>query len=446
MQFPRTLTKRQWIAAIFIAAAAVRLLLAYLIYPHHVYRGEAESIGMSLALHGEFAGCYAVPTGPTAHCGPFYTGLIAIVYYLLGTGFAAEMTRIGLLILVNSVICAAQPVMAAAVGLPLWCGIGSGLASALIPMHRTGEMFHAWDEPYAALGLMLALTLLARWTALCKQSIRVAAAYGVLWGVLLHIAPGMLLVFAGLSAYSILTQRRNGWTESRRWLVVWAVAGLVITPWTLRNRIQLGGWIFMRSNFGIELQMANNDRSGPATDDNRKAGLYRQTHPSINVQEAERVRSMGEIAYNRERLARATTWIKTHSLRFAELTVARVLIFWLGWWGNPESAWIFALTTALAAVGGWLMWRDGHRHTLAMFGIVWLCYPLTFYLVQHLPRYRMSIWWTVVLAAAYGAGRLAGKPAEAESRDSAASRPLVLSGRQKMAQQSRPSPPSHSGR
>ena len=404
------LTKRQWMGVILVLGVAVRLALAWVMYsPRYIYTGEAEWIGRSIALHGEFSGSYAIPTGPTAHCGPFYPTLISLIYALLGTGTAAEMARIGLLILVNAAACAMLPQVAAALGLPLWSGAGAGLAAAIIPMHRTAEIFHAWDEPYAVLGLMAALSLLARWTPLREQPLARVAAYGALWGLLLYIAPALLLLLVGLPVSGLLVYGRKARPEIPRWLLVWAVAGLVLIPWTLRNRAQLGGWIFVRSNLGIELEMSNNDRSGPASSDNRVAGLYRDTHPSVNVSEAVRVRDMGEIAYNRERLRRAMRWMRAHPRRFLELTLARGRIFWFGWWGDPETAWIFTLTTALASVGAWFMWHSNHREVLRMFGAVWILYPLTYYVVQYLPRYRVPIWWTVLLAAAYGGGRLLEK-------------------------------------
>jgi hypothetical protein len=283
-------------------------------------------------------------------------------------------------------------------------------------MHRTAEIFHAWDEPYAALGLMAALALLAAWVPLRKRPLSRVCFYGLLLGVVLHIAPAFLTVFIALAASELLV--RPDRAEMRRWLAVGAVAALVILPWTLRNRVRLGGWIFMRSNLGIELQMSNNDRSGPSSSANHDAGLYRDTHPSVNIAEATRVRDLGELAYNQERMAQAKTWIRTHPRRFAELTLARIRLFWLGWWGDPETAWIFTLASTLSAAGAWLMWRDGHREALRRFAMVWIFYPLTYYLVQHLPRYRVPIWWTVVLSASYAVGRLLGRPAAANHGDS----------------------------
>ena len=82
------LTKRHWMLGIFVVAVCIRLVLAL---AGHVpsYTGEAESIAHTLAESGEFGGAYVIPTGPTAHCGPFYAGLLSLVYRIFGSGSVA---------------------------------------------------------------------------------------------------------------------------------------------------------------------------------------------------------------------------------------------------------------------------------------------------------------------------------------------------------------------
>ena len=314
------------------------------------------------------------------------------------------LARVGLIILVSSLSCAVLPVVAEALGLPLWSGIGAGLAGALFPMHRSAETFNAWDEPYGALGLMVVLGLLSQWPALRAGRLPALAVYGMLWGLLLHVTAPFLIVQLGLGVSEVVAQRWQGGLGIRRWLVVVVFAGVVMIPWTVRNRVKLGGWIFMRSNLGIELDLANNDRSGPSMADNVKTGFG--FHPNGSVAEALRIRSIGEIGYNRERLSRAFKWIQGHPSRFVALTIARARMFWLGWWGDRATAWVFTLATALAVVGCWFLWRTGNYGPLRLIGVVWLFYPLTYYVVQYVPRYRIPIWWTVLLMAGYGAGQI----------------------------------------
>ena len=50
-----------------------------------------------------------------------------------------------------------------------------------------------------------------------------------------------------------------------------------------------------------------------------------------------------------------------HREEFAVLTAKRLASFWLGWWGNPETAVIFSLTTAFAGLGACFLWRDRQK-------------------------------------------------------------------------------------
>ena len=159
----------------------------------------------------------------------------------------------------------------------------------------------------------------------------------------------------------------------------------------------------MRSNLGVELDLANHDRSASTMEENARSGLMRDIHPNGSMTAAERVRNVGEIKYNQERLARAIRWIQEHPWRFVELSLARARLFWLG---DRQTGSVFALGTMLAVAGLWFLWRTENHHALRIFGVVWICYPLTYYVIQYVPRYRIPIWWTVVLLAAYGGGQL----------------------------------------
>jgi hypothetical protein len=407
------LTPRSWSLLIFSVALCVRLTIAAAIqlrHPELVYHGEAENIARTLATTGEFAGAYAIPTGPTAHCAPFYPALLSVVYRVLGTGAAGEWGRVVLLITVTSLSYALLPLVALELGLPLWCGAGAGLLCALFPMHRTADLTLAWAEPYAALGLMGALCLWASWTRLREGRRSALVGYGAFWGLLLYVAATLLPVLLGLVVADVCRHRGQRQLRLRRWLPVLLTAALCVVPWTLRNRVRLGGWIFMRSNFGIEFQMANNDLAGPTMNDLDQSGLARKTHPYLNSKEAERVRELGEIAYNRERVRRALDWVKAHPRRFLQLTSARALDFWFGSYQEPGTAWVFTLTTLFAGLGAMRLRRDGKHEVLWYFGPVWICFPAVYYIVQYLPRYRIPMWWTVLLVAVYGAGRLMGKP------------------------------------
>jgi hypothetical protein len=389
---------------IFLTALTVRCTLAALTYrPTDPYSGEAEYIGASLAQSGEFANCYVIPTGPTAHCGPFYPHVISLVYRLCGQTARAELVRITLLIAVNATCCALIPYAGVALGLPRWTGVAAGFTAAAIPMHRTAELFHAWDEPYAAAGLMLALAGLNTSPGLQEGRARSWAAFGLWWGLLLHIMVTFLPVYLGLAAVDTCTHRTR--RRLAGWLIAAGFTALALVPWTLRNRVELGHWVFVRSNLGIELMMSFGDGAGASLKDNLESGRYATLHPDSSQVSATTLRDEGEVMYNRRLTREAVEWVRHHPAQSISLVAARCCMFWFGNWENPETAWIFSLSTILAVVGAYWLWRDGRTTTLLQLGCVVTSFHLVYCVVQHVSRYRMPVWWCVLLLAVYGAGR-----------------------------------------
>jgi hypothetical protein len=53
----------------------------------------------------------------------------------------------------------------------------------------------------------------------------------------------------------------------------------------------------------------------------------------------------------------------------------------------------------LAAWAGWaVLWRRRNAGYLLV-GVIWLTYPLTYYLIQWSSRYRLPIDWSLILCA-----------------------------------------------
>ncbi len=110
--------------------------------------------------------------------------------------------------------------------------------------------------------------------------------------------------------------------------LVWTTAGamLVVLPWIWRNYREFHMLIPVRDNMGLELYVSNNDFAGPSFNANGESRLRR--HPSGSMEEARRLRDMGEANYNRDRQAAALDWIRTHRTHFFELTATRARLFW----------------------------------------------------------------------------------------------------------------------
>ncbi len=57
------------------------------------------------------------------------------------------------------------------------------------------------------------------------------------------------------------------------------ITGAVVLPWTIRNHQKLGAWMFMRSNFGLELRVSNNNMAGATAQENKD--IYKHFHPGF---------------------------------------------------------------------------------------------------------------------------------------------------------------------
>jgi hypothetical protein len=250
---------------------------------------------------------------------------------------------------------------------------------------------------------MLAIAWLNTSTGLREDRARAWAAFGLWWGVLLHVMVTFLPVYIGLATIDTCIHRTRRRTS--HWLLAVAFTALALVPWSVRNRLELGHWIPVRSSSGIELTMSFGDGAGVSHQDNISSGRYRILHPNSSTVTAIALRDEGEIRYNRRLTREAAEWVRHHIGQAISLIASRFCMFWLGRWENPETACVFTLSTTLACTGAWWLWHDRRTVALLQLGCVVTLFQVVYCIVQHLPRYRVPIWWCVLLLAAYGAGR-----------------------------------------
>jgi hypothetical protein len=117
--------------------------------------------------------------------------------------------------------------------------------------------------------------------------------------------------------------------------VVAAVVCVFVAPWAARNYRALGGFVPLRSNFGLELAVGN--RPG-ATGYTYARGFW-DMHPYASAAERARLTAVGELAYMRDMRRRALAWVAANRTRFVRLTGRRALLFWF----TPDERW-YSLT------------------------------------------------------------------------------------------------------
>ena len=374
--------------AIFLIAFSFRFssTLRHSPTPDNVY--EPTKVALSLANHGSFADPFLIPTGPTAHVAPAFPLILSVVYRIFGDGEAGETGKRVLTCFVSSLQYALLPWLAGVFGLAPSVGLAAALFGTVLPLQRYAESASSWESPWAAVLLMI----LSAMTSEPKIRARFGPIWtgaiwtGAVWGVALLFAPALASVYVGFL-----------WLLRRHWRAAALSIGitmLCLSPWAYRNHRQLGSWIWLTDNLGLELSISNGDGSASGMDANLRANYLNRFHPSGSIAEALQVGQLGEVAYNNRRLAQALHWIATHPTQFCKLTAARAFYFWF-----PGI--YLALVTLLAFAGLFHTFRTEPK-TAAIFATIWIAYPLIFYIVQFDRRYRHPIEWSILLMAAQG--------------------------------------------
>ena len=383
----------------FVLAAVLRLTL---LFGTGLYlkrdRTEMASVAVTFARTGQIANPFmAMPTGPTAHVAPLYPMLMGAVYRAFGDGETGETIKQILASFVSSARAPLLVLLVLALGLGEGVALTAGLVSAVyIGAFRT-ELQGDWEGPLAA-NVLLLLVLWgyrAAWRRMPGPLERLC--YGVGWGVALLTAPALLPVAIGLA---LLVCASRGCKDPRTVgaALLWPVVGclLALSPWIIRNYLTLGGFVWGRDNFGLELSVSNGTGANWSNPGNRDRIF--SMHPSRNRSAAARLLAQGELAFNADREREAVEWIKSHPREFAALTAQRAAGFWFPPGSNRGHQMALAVFTLLAFVGLNLLWRLGSP-AFAITAVIWAMYPVLYYLIQWSSRYRQPIDWSLILCA-----------------------------------------------
>jgi hypothetical protein len=292
---------------------------------------EVEMAAVSLVQYGVLGNCYHDPTGPTAHVSPLWPLMIAPIIAAFGPySLTSLLLESFLAIALTTANLACLPWLARRAGLSEIAGWIAAFALAVLPIYFYFESFGDFEQPLATLvllGLVACFLELrqARW-----QNPRFVAATGLLGGVAALLSPSLVPAIALMMLVELT------WPCAPRRRVacgVAAIAGislLMVAPWMVRNYYALGGFVPLRSNFGLELAFGNNPEStGSSNHDWSDPELSNKlVHPHPNVRECQKLNELGELAYMRQRQEEAVSWIRDHPGRFLALTAARFRMFW----------------------------------------------------------------------------------------------------------------------
>jgi len=381
------------IASAFSLALIVRV---YLMVKWESYgppfQWELTSIAWNLASQGTYANPFSIHTGPTAHCPPGYV-LLAAACYKIGGSFATGYKLQCLLnCLIGSVSCAVMPYLIERMGLSRLVGVTAAFIMALVPWHFLQEV-RIGEGSFAGLLLMLLTAAVCAPCRSDRRSVAVAVVSGVLVGACGLSYPALLPCAAGFLLLKLYWERHNPRTVARFWLTVIAVGVAVMSPWAIRNYIVLGAPIFTKSTFGLELRVSFADNAAASFADNGAA--FSRYHPYQNTARAMELQAVGEPAYYRRYLHDAVFWMWHHPTSTMGLITERIVLFWF-----PKTAHlfqdVFLWCITLLSFAGLAVLARLEKPAFCFIGVIWLLYPMVYYLVQSWSRYRIPIEWTFV--------------------------------------------------
>jgi hypothetical protein len=385
---------------VFFIGFVIRVGLVMVTHQYRdLSRYELQRAAYSLATTGVLGNPYAIPTGPTAHVAPGYPLILAAIYRIFGAGTTGELAKE----IFASAVCALEwalvPWAASRFGLPALVGLAAGLLGAMLPLKLSVETKGDWEAIYSALTLILMSTVtIGIWRR--RQFTATEALFsGLAWGIGLLFYPAMLPLMGCILGAGFLLRPRADYIRFA--LIQAAFAVLLLSPWAIRNQMSLGSPVVTRTNFGLELRLSNNDLAGPVERENFERGVYHVYHPLQSVKEAEKVRDLGEIEYNREAMDQATAWTYAHPAQFIRLTAQRIFYFWFQPIpGQRIKSVLLGITSIFCFVGLYALWKQDPILALLL-ALMLLILPLPNYLVHVGLRHRYPLDWICNLLTVY---------------------------------------------
>jgi 4-amino-4-deoxy-L-arabinose transferase-like glycosyltransferase len=377
-----------------LIALAVRL--GYMVVAH-TYRLKTASdnfsfgfemgrIGRSLALGQGFSNPFDGVTGPTAWEPPIYPFVIAGVFKLFGI---YTWTSAFVLLSINSIFSALTCIPIFLIAKRCFeerVAVWSSWSWALLPPVIFWSTRYVWETSLAA--LLLAMIF---WLALVlgeKDGLTPWFWFGLLWGIAALVNTSLLSFLPASGAWPWYRRAKRGQRSLAGVLLASAIFAACLTPWLFRDYHVFGQFIFIRSNFGAELRLGN----GPGANGTWMDYL----HPTKNVRQPQLYQQMGELGYVAERKRQAIAYIREDYARFAGLCFKRFIYFWAGLPRAGTSALTpFAnslyLASSVLAIWGLARALRKHRPGAWLFFWLMLFYPLAYYIVFVLARYRNPI-------------------------------------------------------
>ncbi len=365
---------------------------------------EEGRVAWSLATGKGFFGPFPGYDTVTAWLAPVYPFLWAVCFKL------SHLNSEGMVLLGQTMNCAFSaatcwPIFA--IGKKLFgekVALASAWAWVFLPYAILMPLEWAWDQSLAA----LILALIVDATLRLRESMSPLAwsGYGLLWGLAALVNPALCGLLPFLAGWLMYERWRSGVKSPALYARVALMFVLAVLPWTIRNYYAVDGWVFVKSNFGLELWLGNHPSSET-----------RELHPMFSFSERFRLIMEGEARYSREKERLAIAFIETHPAEFLRKSWSRALDTWsakddssvdawiAGLHLSKENIWLCSFFSVMAFAGLLLALRAAWLDTLPL-AMCLILFPIPYYITHTALRYRHPIDPMMTIFAVYAFSRL----------------------------------------
>ncbi len=285
---------------------------------------EMNRAALAVMRAGSIRDVFADGSGPSAHVSPAYPYLLGGVYRLVGPDpRRMRLAQCLLSATFASLAIALLPAVVRSAGLRPGAGTLAALTMASNMLNLGLETHGEWEQPLAALTLVLVVLDAGARRREGWRSIAGTIRSGALLGWSALLSPPIALA-AGLIPIGEAMIRPDDRRRIARDLAIQGVVLVVaLAPWAVRNYRELGGAVPLRSNFGLEASLVYRDGASGYFDDDAM-----RRHPYSSEPERVEYRRVGELAYMKAKMRTARDWAAEHPLRCAGRFARQIFLFW----------------------------------------------------------------------------------------------------------------------
>jgi hypothetical protein len=402
-----------WVGLV-VRVLYITLAHTYRIRPyqdHFQFAWEVGRIARALATGYGFADPFVGHTGPTAWSPPLYPLLLAGVFKLFGvyTPLSAWV-----ILTLNSIFSAAiAPAVYEiasccydAYGYGKRVALWSGWLWALYPAAIQYAVHWVWEMSLTTCLFAWILVIALRVRGIGDQASQIDcqidrqadpqtntrwALFGILWALICMSNSSLLLFLPACSLWMLFggsSPIRTAIKNLPKAALAGALFCLCLSPWVYRNWTVFHAFIPTRGNLGAELYQSMLPE--------HQAFPWGTTIPYVeNHPEYMAYKTMGEVAYVKQKNELGNDLIRTHHTRFVQYALKRFYFFWVSVPHPIEKGWFLEIVRemdfcflSISGIFGLLLSLKRRVPGAWLFAWVFLLAPLAYYFITVQARFR----------------------------------------------------------